>query len=209
MKKLKNTLFLLIFLGTIALGFNLLLSMRDGGFQLNPVPRQATVVAVDQESGSGGGTAQRTVISMHETDTPKKNATLRMRKGVTHKVSERTGICTIIITGKTVVTTGYGEQVQRRFRAREAALEEMYGGATETYDLLFDGESRLRKDIYWMRALLQDERILMAQWNTVNQHDIQTINVEAKAKTEHAGYIRTVYTFPTFEACKKAVDIIR
>jgi hypothetical protein len=119
-----------------------------------------------------------------------------------------TGLCRIMILGKTVATSAYGTELKSAFDNLEKRLKAQYG-KNKRHDLL-GANSIGDKPREFMTGLLKKERLLASYWSaedgsTMRDH-LKTILIEANAYSDDKGYISVSYEFENFKNCTKELE---
>jgi hypothetical protein len=124
-------------------------------------------------------------------------------------ISPKQGLLKIIASGKKVRTTRYGDDLHDLFLETTAALVNIYGPVTNTFDFLAS-DSTWDEPQDWMMGLVKGERRLISFWvfkTTPRPKHICGITLEAHALSMEKGFLTLRYEFEgslEYDAAKKA-----
>ena len=114
------------------------------------------------------------------------------------------GLCKIQAVGKDIETSGYGTELQGKFKDLIDALSSKYGAPGDNWDFLHAG-SIWKEPQYWMMGMIKKERTLSAGWSKPKKsnlpHSLESILVQVAALSSNKGYIRISYEFDNIDAC--------
>lgn len=111
------------------------------------------------------------------------------------------GLIKVVAISNDVTTHSSGESLRDKFNELRSSLEADYGKAALVFDFLIPG-SNWNEPNDWMMALLNHERIFMANWKP----DAEGVSIAEKACaiSSQTGYIIMIYEFPNFSLWKQS-----
>lgn len=119
-------------------------------------------------------------------------------------VTPEQGLCKIVASSKEIETSGFGTELQSKYKILVEALAEKYGAPGNTFDFLRNG-SIWEEPRNWMMGLKEKERRLSAHWSKPQINNLPdslaSISTTAGAYSSSTGFISLVYEFDNFAEC--------
>ena len=113
------------------------------------------------------------------------------------QVAPRAGLSWIKAIGKTIETSTYGVELKAAFESMEAKLATTYGKHKKHDFLMHDSIWNEPRD--WMQALLNRERVLMAEWTREDGSSLidslSSVALMVGVYDTSSGYITVEYSF--------------
>jgi hypothetical protein len=106
------------------------------------------------------------------------------------------GLVKLMAYSKTIVTNGWGQEVQSKFDEVNEALTKKYGTGKKL-DYLRSG-SLWDEPKDWMMGLRKGERTLVSYWEPTTDDDVTLISLSAKAVSLEEGKLVLTYEFRGF-----------
>lgn len=114
------------------------------------------------------------------------------------------GLCKILAISKDIETSGFGTELEGKYKSLMDAMSGKYETPGKNYDFLRSG-SIWKEPQYWMMGLLKKDRTLSAYWSKPENNNLpdslKSVLIEALPRSGSKGYLTIAYEFDNIDAC--------